>query len=308
MRADNGKGRALAAMVWAAALALAGGAAGPAVAVAADQPLNATSLTRIVAIGGDVTEILYELGLGANIVAVDTTSQYPPEALRDKASVGYMRALSAEGVLSTGGTVIVASAGAGPPEAVRALKSASIPYVEIADDPSAAGLVEKVLAVARVVGRESEGERVARRIRDGLARLETARARLSEHRKVLFALAVQGGRMVVGGRGSSADAMLHLAGAENAADSLSGYKPISDEGLVQMAPDVILVMRRDGSSLDQLAAVKAVAATPAGARGQLREVDALSLLGFGPRTPAALYDLMLDLYPELRTSPAPAKP
>ncbi len=40
-----------------------------------------------------MTEILYALGAGDRVVGVDTTSQFPPEALKEKKSVGYMRAL-----------------------------------------------------------------------------------------------------------------------------------------------------------------------------------------------------------------------
>ena len=54
---------------------------------------------RIVSIGGAVTEILYALGADKKIVGVDSTSLYPPRAMKDKPNVGYMRQLSAEGVL-----------------------------------------------------------------------------------------------------------------------------------------------------------------------------------------------------------------
>ncbi len=67
-------------------------------AAAADgsaRPIADTS--RIVSIGGDVTEILYALKAAPKIVAVDTTSTYPASALKEKKSVGYMRALSTRG-------------------------------------------------------------------------------------------------------------------------------------------------------------------------------------------------------------------
>ena len=54
---------------------------------------------RIVAVGGTVTEILYALGAEDRIVARDSTSSYPAGAL-SKPDIGYMRALSSEGILS----------------------------------------------------------------------------------------------------------------------------------------------------------------------------------------------------------------
>jgi iron complex transport system substrate-binding protein len=287
--------RVLAISSW-ITMALAGG-------VLAAGGTRAPNLARIAAIGGDVTEILYALGLGESIVAVDTTSQYPAEALEQKENLGYMRALSSEGVLSTNPSIIVASAGAGPPEVVRTLKSASVPYVEIDDDPSLSALLKKIEVLAGVTGREAEGEQLCRSIKDEIRRLERARAAVPRPLNVLFVLGVQGGRAIVGGRGSSADAMLRLAGANNAAHAFTGYKPVSEEGLLTMAPDVILVMRREPGTLKALEQVRGVASTPAGANGRIYEVDGLSLLGFGPRTPHAILELMASLYPSLPGEP-----
>ena len=55
--------------------------------------------SRIVSIGGAVTEILYALGQDKRVVAIDITSLYPVTALKEKPNVGYLRQLSPEGVL-----------------------------------------------------------------------------------------------------------------------------------------------------------------------------------------------------------------
>src|SRR5262245_16400055 len=78
---------------------------------------------RIVSIGGAVTEILYALGAEQRVVAVDTTSLYPERALKEKPNVGYMRALSAEGVLGLNPSLILASEGSGPKETIAVLKA-----------------------------------------------------------------------------------------------------------------------------------------------------------------------------------------
>jgi len=96
-------------------LAPAGARAEVAIKDASGREVKIADTSRIVAIGGDVTEILYALKADAKIAAVDSTSQFPVQALKEKPNVGYMRALSAEGVLSANPTVIVASKDAGPP-------------------------------------------------------------------------------------------------------------------------------------------------------------------------------------------------
>ncbi len=258
--------------------------------------------SRIVSVGGDVTEILYALGVARHVVAVDATSQSPPEALKEKQSVGYLRALSTEGVLSMNPTLLLVSESAGPPEVVKALKSASIAYIEVPDGQSPEGVVHKVKLIANAVGARQEGERLARAIGAEFGALAEETARIRRPLRALFVLSIQNGRILVGGKGTSADAMLHLAGAENAAAEVTGFRPLSDEAIVGLAPDVIVGMRATQSGshdLSEIFSLKGVQSTPAGAARRLVTMNGLFLLGFGPRAPAAARELMRAIYPEL---------
>lgn len=87
--------------------------------------------------------ILYALGLQKQIVAVDSTSLFPRDALKEKTNVGYLRQLSPEGVLGLNPTVIIAAEGAGPKETVEVIEQASIPFVHVPDHFSGDGIVEK---------------------------------------------------------------------------------------------------------------------------------------------------------------------
>ena len=220
------------------------------------RSVQVADASRILSIGGDVTEILYALGAGNRVVGVDTTSQFPPEALKEKKSVGYMRALSSEGVMSVGATVVLASEGAGPPEVVKTLKASSVPYVEVTDKSSAEGIVGKVRLIAKVVGAEAEGEKLAQKVMDDFKVLADWRTKVGRPLRALFVLAVQNGRVMVGGQNTSADAILTLAGATNVAADVTGFRPLPDEAIVALAPDVIVAMRRssdkDGHDLSQL--------------------------------------------------------
>ena len=100
----------------------------------------------VVAIGGSVTEIIYALGEQDQLVARDTTSMFPPEA-SELPDVGYIRALSPEGVLSVNPKKIVALEGSGPPESLDVLKKASVPIVIIPEGYSREGIVNKIKAV-----------------------------------------------------------------------------------------------------------------------------------------------------------------
>ncbi|MET0529202.1 MAG: ABC transporter substrate-binding protein [Microvirga sp.] len=259
---------------------------------------RAESARRIVSIGGAVTEILYRLGFDQDIVGVDSTSQFPADALKTKKDVGYMRALGAEGILSLNPTLVLASEGSGPPDTLRLVEQAGVPIIRVPDEPSVAGIVRRVEMVAQAVGASERGKTLAAEIEQGFARLSEDKKKVDLSVRALFVLSLQNGRPLVGGQGTTADAMLGLAGATNVASSLSGWKPLSDEGVIAAAPDAIVMMDRGpGGGAPDLFALPAFAGTPAAAKRRLVVMDALYLLGFGPRTPEAARDLMAALHP-----------
>ncbi len=117
---------------------------------AADTP------SRIVSIGGGVTEIVYALGEQDRIVAIDTTSIYP-EPTTELPNVGYMRQLAAEGVLALNPDLILAIEGSGPPPAVQVLKASSFPMIEVPEAHTAASVLEKVAGRRQGAGRPGKG-------------------------------------------------------------------------------------------------------------------------------------------------------
>ena len=125
---------------------------------ASGRAVKLSDTSRILSIGGDITEILYALKADGKIIAVDSTSLFPDEALQQKPNVGYLRALSAEGVLSTNPTLIIAAKDAGPPPVVAVLKASAIPYLEVPDDQTPEGVAAKIRFVAAAVGAEEAGE------------------------------------------------------------------------------------------------------------------------------------------------------
>jgi iron complex transport system substrate-binding protein len=268
-------------------------------ATAGTRPLAATQgPRRIVAAGGVVTEILYALGLEDRIVGVDATSQHPPRALTDKPNIGYVRALSAEGVLSLAPDLVIAIDGAGPPDALRPVAEAGVRVERIAEDTSIPGVSARIRTIGRLVGQSEAAEALAAAVERDFDALARDRAALAVSRRVLFVLSLQNGRALVGGRGSSADAIIGYAGAVNAAARVEGYKPLTDEGIIEAAPDVVLMMARGNHAVpaDEIFGQAAFAATPAARTRALVTMDGLYLLGFGPRAPAAARDLMTAVY------------
>lgn len=270
---------------------------------ASGETVVVTDSSRILSVGGDITEVLYALQIERQVVAVDTTSQFPPKALKEKKSVGYLRALSAEGILSVGATLMLASERAGPPDVIRVLKASSLPVVLLKEGRSAADISNKVRFVGRIVGQEIKAEQLASSIEAKFRQLADLRHSIKEQKRAVFALSVQSGRITVGGRHTSADLLFGFAGLVNAAADLTGYKPVGEEGLINMAPDVLIISKPSGPGAPDASAVRhmsGVRATAAGKNGNIIEMDALYLLGLGPRTPSAARELMSAAYPEIK--------
>jgi iron complex transport system substrate-binding protein len=301
--------RSVALLALAVSLALPAAAGAVTVRDASGRNVEVKDASRIVSVGGAVTEILYELGLKDRIVAVDSTSLFPAEALQQKPNVGYMRALSAEGVLGLNPSLVLAIEGLGPKETVAVLEAATVPLVRVPDRFTAEGIVEKIRMVADVAGAHARGEALACQVGGDLAALERLRTKVTQPRKVMFVLSLQGGKPMVAGRNTAADGIIKLAGAVNAIDAYEGYKQISDEAIIAAGPDTVLVMQRSQDNIDvaTLFAHAAFTMTPAAAQQSFVAMDGLYLLGFGPRTARAARDLAAQLYPAIGRAALPSE-
>ena len=280
--------------IFAAALLLAGAVAGEAIA---EQATRLPDTSRVVALGGAVTEIVYALGVEDRLVARDSTSIYP-DAVFSLPDVGYLRQLSPEGVLSVNPTGIIALEGAGPKETVEVLKKASVPYVEVPETYDHAGILKRIEIVGAALGEEAKAAELSGKVDAELKEAEVLTRDIGERKRVLFILSMQGGKILASGSGTAADGIISLAGAVNAIEGVQGYKQMTDEGVISARPDVVLLMERDGLSWDpeKLFSLPAIASTPAGENRQVIRMNAAYLLGFGPRTASAVRELAVSLY------------
>ncbi len=254
--------------------------------------------SRVVSVGGSLTEIVYALGEQEHLVARDSTSVFPAEA-NELPDIGYMRALSPEGVLSINPSVIILLEGSGPPETLEVLEKASVPLVTVPDRFDREGIVGKIGIVGDVLGVPDKAEKLAAEVSADIDAAQALTADVKDRKKVLFVLSLQGGRVLASGTGTAADGIIAMAGGVNAVTGYPGYKQLSDEALIEAAPDVILAMDRGGdhqTQADELLAHPAIAATPAAASKKVVRMDGAFLLGFGPRTAAAARELAGALY------------
>lgn len=278
----------------------------PALVIAVPLPAEASEkgnpdAKRIVSVGGTITEILYALGAGDRVIARDSTSTYPAEVTA-KPDVGYMRALSSEGVLAQKPDLILSEDGAGPPDVIGILKASEVPMVTVDTPPDAKAIGKKIEDVGAAVGLADKAKVLADKVDADLAILsKDVSAVGTKKKRVLFVLSMAGGRIMAAGKDTEAAAIIELAGGINAAPEITGYKPLTDEAVIAAAPDVILTMQRGDHAAkpNEVFALPAFQSTPAAAAKALISMDGLYLIGFGPRTPAAGRELASKLYPEI---------
>jgi iron complex transport system substrate-binding protein len=257
---------------------------------------------RIVVAGGAMTEIVYALGFADSIVAVDTTSYYPPDTLK-KPKVGYLRQLASEPILALEPTLLLADGDAGPPDVLAQMRDAGLNIVMAPNDPSLDGVLVKIDLVATALGVPEKGAVLATQLQSELSVMKAKIDAAAGKPRVLFLLSIgQGGAPLAAGTDTAAAAIIRMAGGTNVVVSYEGYKPLSPEAMVAAAPDIILVTHRSLGLLggqDRLLAIPEIAATPAGAGRRVVAMDGLLLLGFSLRLPEAVRGLARALHPDL---------
>ena len=253
-----------------------------------DQCYISNDLSRVVVAGGSITEIIYFLNLDKYLTAVDVTSNYPDKA-KNLPSIGYVRNLSTEGILSLNPTLFLGENDMGPPIVLEQLKETALDIRIIPEQHSANGILEKVYCVGEIMGLEIS------QIKDKTIDLNKNVNRLYEiidkgilkSTRVMFVLNMRGNSPIVAGKGTSGNGFISIIGCKNAFDNVQGWKPISEESVLNVNPDYIILPNKDihkSSTIDNILDNPIFMNTEAGKNKNFIFEDAMAMLGFGPRT------------------------
>lgn len=257
--------------------------------IAALPLLVQAAAPRVVALGGDITEIIYALGAQETLVARDSTSLWP-EQTQKLPDVGYLRQLNAEGILAMRPTQVLASAQAQPSLALKQVKESGVEVITVPGSNDIAVIDEKVRVVAQATGRIAAGETLRQRLRAEVAGLPEQPL----NKRILFILSNNGMSALAAGQQTGADAAIRAAGLQNAMQGFIRYQPLSQEGVIASQPDLVAISAAGIEALGGESALwqlPGLAQTPAGRARQLLVVDDMALLGFSVRTPAAIQQL-----------------
>ena len=245
------------------------------------------SRSKIVVAGGSITEIVYFLGMEDKLVGVDITSNFPKEAKKLK-SIGYLRNLSIEGILSLSPGLVLAEEDIGPPIIINQLRKTSIDLRIIKEKNNLNGIHNKIVCISKILNTSLEDNKDYVELQKKLYRVRNLKKINSKKiKKILLILMMRGSSPVVAGKNTSGQGFIEMIGHENSMKNLNGWKPVSSEEIIKKNPDYIIITKRafkSFSSLDQFLSIPGISSTLAAKKKNIIVKDGMSMLGFGPRT------------------------
>ncbi|MBQ4836169.1 MULTISPECIES: heme/hemin ABC transporter substrate-binding protein [Pseudoalteromonas] len=242
---------------------------------------------RLVVAGGTITDIVYALNAGDKVVAVDTSSTWPPKAAA-LPKVGYYRDLAAEGILSQKPTMILTLEGAGRPEVLTQIKSTGVP-VHHYDKPDK---VDDLYTLINQVAKELKKEHQAATL------IKSLKSQLPEkpkpsNTKALFILSAGERGVMVAGKETVPEVLFNYTGIKNIATH-NGFKPINRESMLVANPDFIIAPSHvvyGAGGPEKFCNQAALALIPAAKECRLLVMDSLMALGMTTRLPEAIAKL-----------------
>ena len=196
--------------------------------------------SRIVTIGGSVTEIVFALGMGDRVIAVDQSSTIPSK-VSELPQVGYIRSISAEGVLSVNPTIILTSSDIGPPNVVDQIRSAGI-QILIFDSPKD---YNGVITLVREISKSLEVVKLGNSIINKLLEDKQKILELTKDKNAdiaFFMDATNSGSFNAAGGGTRANYLINIIGGINIYEnSFKRYSKVSSESLLELNPQIILI-------------------------------------------------------------------
>jgi len=270
-----------------------------------NRETDGTKDMRIVCLSKQLTEMVFALGKGQDIVAVDLSSTYPDSAKLLK-TVGYHRSLSPEAIISMNPDLVIHSNDIGPDNVLPQIEKAGLKTKAFggANTVDSARLLLKDLG--NFFGEEAKADSLVKKLDEGLARAaDTLKARnIHDSLKVMiihFGLR-NNNYFVMSGRNGVGDKMIRLAGGM----PTQGVREMSPEAVALANPDVIIATDygydKMGSMDKFISSVPGVALTNAGKNKRIVRFEEHDLIYFGPRSGDNVIKLIQDLHPISRAA------
>jgi len=243
---------------------------------------------RLVCLSKQYNEIIFALGAQDNLVAVDLSSTYPPE-IKNLTTVGYHRALSAEGILSVKPTLILHDNNVGPEHVMKQLADLNLPmkvFDTQGEDIGSAKLL--VTEMGAYFHREKQADSLNHLLDSTMQEAARAAGNYTEKPKVVV---IHFGRAnnvyLTLTKNSTGGRMIEWAGGEIPIGGDRGMQQLSAELIAQADPDVILLTDFGYDklgSLDEIKKLPGLSTTKAALSNRIYRVEEHDMVYIGPRT------------------------
>lgn len=267
------------------------------------------STDRILALDiyGTLSQTVFELGLGDQVVGRDISTQFD-EAKKLPLVTSNGHDLNAESILELDPTIILTDTSLGPWDVILQMRDSGIPVVVTDSQRSLKNISSLTDEVASALGVPAEGKKLSRRIEAETAAVRAEIAKVAptavqdKLRMIFLYVRGQAGVYYMFGEGSGADGLITALGGYDVTKEIgwNGMKPVNDEGIINAQPDLILMMTKGLDSvggvdglLDRL---PAIAQTPAGQNRRIVDMQDSQILSYGPRTAEVLNSLAVSIY------------
>lgn len=259
---------------------------------------------RIVSLSKHLTEMVFALGKGHDLVAVDLSSTYPDSAKLLK-TVGYHRALSPESIIAMNSELVIHSNDIGPENVLPQITNAGLNIKAFggANTIDSARLLLKDLG--NFFGENAKADLIIKKMDNDIAAAKDSlmTLHLVDTPSVMI---IHFGRannvyFVMSGRNGVGDKMIALAGGKTAIYDGKGARQISAEAVATANPDIIIATDfgydQMGSMDKFIERVPGVSLTNAGKNKRIVRFEEHDLVYFGPRTGENILKLMKLLHP-----------
>lgn len=254
--------------------------------------VTVADVSRIVTIDlhGTLTEIVYGLGLGGNVVGRDRAADFD-EAKNATIVTPTGHDLNAEAITALNPSVVLTDTTIGPIEVQEQLRAVGIPVIFFDPSRTLPGISHQINAVAGALGVPAAGVELNKLVGSDMVAALAAVPENGAPPRIAF-LYVRGtaGVYLMAGPGSGADDMIKSIGAIDVGTDIGLKMPftqLTSEALIKAAPEAILLMSGGLESVggvDGLIKIQGIAQTPAGANRRVVDIADGTLLSFGPRT------------------------
>ena len=203
--------------------------------------LFCNNIERIISIGGCVTETVFKLGMGDAVIAVDQSSTYPSE-VKKLPQVGYIRAISSEGILSMMPDLILTTTDMGPPNVVKQIENSGV-NLNIFNSPHNFEEINNLIDdVSNLLNAKKKGSELKKEMNLTKKVLDNVKDKYKDESKIVFFMNPKSNSFNAAGDGTRADYLIEFIGGKNIfKNQFTRYKKVTKEEILNLNPDIILI-------------------------------------------------------------------